>query len=240
MVDVIVERPHVEIISPPMIFKYNKMMVEICARNCYKSEEGRLFKHSDRFLKSVIQTRGHVSVADHAHITVRFFIDRACSHQLVRHRIAAYSQESQRYCNYGKNNALRVVGEPDIFNEGDDLKQLWIEKRREDYEEYLLYLKRGVKPEAARTCLPNATKTEICSTFDLTEWRHIFKIRALSSAAQWQIRAVMQRTLIYFDTLLPAFFSDQMRQLRESKDGLAVFDRADLKKFPWEQHGIEW
>ncbi len=209
--------------------------LENCGRTCYKSE-GRITKTSaGGFVRKLIKL-GHESVLEHASITASIVGDRSMSHQLVRHRLAAYSQESQRYCNYGKLG-LQVIcppsigvppgtygiepksemlasydtqGVPTLLNIWDhsDLEFDWIHNRLHDYKEYLGLLEAGIKPEDARSCLPNATKTEIAMTCNIRNWRHIFRDRALNPRAQWQIREIMLALLDELNAKVPELFED--------------------------------
>lgn len=200
--------------------------VERCGRVCYKSED-RITGHSaGRFVEG-LRKSGHESVLEHASLTAIVVCSRACSHQLVRHRIAAYSQESQRYCNYGKRERLLVVCPPGIgVAPGDydsygtmirrdgatiDLstrQTQWIHHVCWAYEEYKRELAEGLKPEDARYILPNATKTELAVTFNLRQWRHVFKERALNRHAQWEIRNIFSMILEDLLERMPVVFDD--------------------------------
>jgi thymidylate synthase (FAD) len=179
---------------------------------------------------------GHESVLEHCSITVRFIGDRSMSHQLVRHRIAAYSLESQRYCDYGKDG-FQVVLPPSIGKlpagtyvkdscgwlfalgdyhiDQDDQSYFqaidWLHQVGSAYETYLNLRTNGVLPEDARSVLPNCTKTEVVTTFNLRQWRHVFRDRALNPRAQWQIRELMQSTLEIFFRMLPCVFGDLLK-----------------------------
>ena len=207
--------------------------LENCGRTCYKSE-GRVTRTSaGPFVRNII-SMGHESVLEHAFVTVSIIGDRSMSHQLVRHRLAAYSQESQRYCNYGKLG-LQVICPPSIgvppgtyhfkgaegmpytdkeyttpsSPQGLTWRQIcWLRGRVADYTEYLEMLEEGIKPEDARSCLPNATKTEITMTCNIRVWRHIFRDRALNPRAQWQIRGLMLDLLQTLTTKVPELFED--------------------------------
>lgn len=200
--------------------------VERCGRVCYKSEDRITEGSALRFVRTLRQS-GHESVLEHAAVTAIVVCSRACSHQLVRHRIAAYSQESQRYCNYGKHDSLQVICPPSIGlapgnydNYGlriryggvpvslETRQTRWIHCVEAAYEEYKQELADGVKPEDARYLLPNATKTELAVTFNLRQWRHVFKERALNRHAQWEIRQVFSAILANLKQQLSAVFED--------------------------------
>jgi len=193
--------------------------LETCGRTCYKSEDRITDDSADKFVRMICR-RNHESVLEHECLTARIVCSRACSHQLVRHRIAAYSQESMRYCNYGKKSSLQVICPPSIGVPSGDyvpeyayvhltpLQNDWVKMICLCYDEYLREIDCGVKPEDARFVLPNATKTEVVTTFNLRMWRHVFKERALNKQAQWEIREVFGS--IYEDLCwrLPSVFGD--------------------------------
>ncbi len=200
--------------------------VERCGRVCYKSEDRIIEGSATRFVET-LRKSGHESVLEHASITAIIVCSRACSHQLVRHRIAAYSQESQRYCNYGKKESLLVICPPgiglipgDYESYGTMIRQggvtidlstrqtQWVHHINWAYNEYKRELADGLKPEDARYVLPNATKTELAVTFNLRQWRHVFKERALNRHAQWEIRGVFSAILADLKTRIPAVFCD--------------------------------
>jgi len=150
---------------------------------------------------------GHHSVIEHASASFLFVCDRGVTHELVRHRLAAYSQESTRYCNYGKDKfgkEITVIEPPGltVSQRGD-----WARAVREAEIGYLELLNNGCSPQIARSVLPNCLKTEIVTTCNLREWRHIFKLRT-SKAAHPQIREVMNMALWKLKNLCPNVFFD--------------------------------
>lgn len=197
--------PYVQLLTPrEWILEYPRL-IELFGRVCYKSEERIAPGSAKRFIK-MLMASGHHSVLEHLSITVKMIGDRAMSHQLVRHRLAAYSQESQRYCNYGKK------GFHVICPEGID-KDRFTQKIEIACKEYLHLLALGHKPEDARILLPNAMKTEVVTTYNLRQWRHVFKHRALNPKAQKQIRYLTSCCLKQFAKLLPEVFEDLSLQL---------------------------
>lgn len=155
--------------------------LERCGRTCYKSEDKITDDSAARFVRAIIKN-GHESVLEHASITVRFVCDRGVSHELVRHRLASYSQESTRYCNY-KNKEIEFVMPSEI--EGNlQAKQEWEYVCKRCEMSYKWLLENGVAPQAARSVLPTSLKTEIVMTANLREWRHFFKMRALGVAGK--------------------------------------------------------
>lgn len=133
----------------------------------------------------------------HMTLTGKFIGSRTMSHQLVRHRMAAYSQESQRYCNYGKKGFQLIVPPtfsselPEDHNSPFTVfsqRETFIRQCRMQYEWYVIMLKAGIPPEDARAILPNATKTEVVATYTLEMWKHVIEHRGHNPKAQWEIR----------------------------------------------------
>ena len=202
------------------MFPYLVEHIERCGRICYKSENRITSGSAEQFVKR-IRRSGHESVLEHASLTAIVVCSRACSHQLVRHRIAAYSQESMRYVNYGKHDSLKVICPPSIGLQPNDYEKnfntiiglskyqvRWIQLIDGAYSEYKRELTEGVKPEDARYVLPNATKTELAVTFNLRQWRHVFQQRALNKHAQWEIRNIFTDILRDLVVRLPAVYCD--------------------------------
>jgi thymidylate synthase (FAD) len=179
------------------------------ARVCYKSEDkmGEYGEYNDNFLKSII-SRGHESVIEHEKVTVMFIVDRGITHEIVRHRIASYSQESTRYCNYSKEkfgNEITVI-EP-FFLAGKETFRYWEEACLTAEKCYLALLKNKCTPQEARSVLPNSLKTEIVVTYNLREWRHFFRLRC-ATPAHPQMKQVTIPLLLLFKEKLPLLFDD--------------------------------
>lgn len=129
---------------------------------------------------------GHTSVLEHATVTFRINgISRACSHQLVRHRLASYVQESQRYTKIDTNTDWYVV--PPTIAESDDRYDFFVEHMERCGDAYRSALDAGIKPEDARYLLPEATKTNLVVTMNIREFESFYKLRS-DKAAQWEIR----------------------------------------------------
>jgi len=181
--------------------------IEAAGRTCYKSERLITDESHKAFVKSIIQ-RGHESVLEHVSFTVKFICDRGVSHEIVRHRIASYSQESTRYCNYSKGE---FSGEltfilPQFFKDGLSREMFEIAcKNAED--SYFELLSLGFMPEQARAVLPNCLKTEVIMTANVREWRHFLKLRT-SKAAHPQIRELAIQLLNQLLEIVPELFED--------------------------------
>lgn len=181
--------------------------LERCARICYKSEDRMGDQFNPRFLKSIL-SRGHESVIEHEKVTVMFVVDRGVSHEIVRHRIASYSQESTRYCNYSQDKFGREITliEPYFFT-GTDRYALWEQACQAAEDAYIKMLDSGASPQEARSVLPNSLKTELAVTFNMREWRHFFTLRC-AGPAHPQMRQAAIPLLLLFQEKFPVLFDD--------------------------------
>lgn len=182
--------------------------IELCGRVCYKSEDRITEDSAAKFISNILNS-GHESVIEHEKITVRIICDRGVSHEIVRHRIASYSQESTRYCNYYKDkfgNELTLI-KPVFWDESSKEYELWYNSMQNMENTYNELIAMGVKPQEARSILPNSLKTEIVVTMNLREWRHFFKLRT-AERAHPQMREVACAMLDEFKKLIPVVFDD--------------------------------
>ena len=187
-----------------------EQIIELGGRTCYKSEDKITEDSASAFIDKIKNFK-HESVLEHGSITVRFIVDRGVSHELVRHRLASFSQESTRYCNYGKNkfgSEITVIDpfpafphwQPHQFN-------FWKEACEIAESHYFLLLHNGASAQEARSVLPNSLKTEVMMTANPREWRHVFKVRCHRDAHP-QIREVMIPLRDEFADRWPALFGD--------------------------------
>lgn len=176
-------KPSAELIS---ITPNAERLIEAAGRTCYKSEDKITEGSAAKFIQ-MIMVRGHESVIEHARASIRFICDRGVTHELVRHRLVSYSQESTRYCNYGKAGGISVICPPGL---DQDQLESWGIACRESERQYLYLIGKGAKPQIARSVLPTCLKTEIVTTANLREWRHILKLRT-APAAHPQIKEIM-------------------------------------------------
>jgi thymidylate synthase (FAD) len=146
--------------------------------------------------------------AKHRHIAVKFFVNRAITHEIVRHRPVSYLQESQRYCRYSQDkfgNQVTFI-KPMFFEEGTEEYQAWEYAMLETEKIYLKLLETST-PQAARTVLPNSCKTELIAYANLLEWLHIFKLRT-AKGAEPSMREIMNPLLIKFQEMFPSVFAE--------------------------------
>jgi len=169
-------------------------LIELAGRTAYKSED----KITDDSYKSFIETiikRGHEAVIEFGSMMVHFVTDRGITHEIVRHRLCSFLQESTRYCDY--NNA-KFDGEcsfikPAAILHTDDQRAInsWIKACEKAESEYRNLRGYDFSPQIARAVLPNCLKTEIMVKANFREWRHIFQLRAISKAAHPDMRNLM-------------------------------------------------
>lgn len=182
--------------------------IEAAGRTCYRSEKKITADSADQFIRTILYN-GHLSVLEHAFMTVRFSnVSRGFSHEIVRHRLASFSQESTRYV---KQNDLNIVLPPHkdatqnisvpYINHTISLNQVC-----EIYEAvYNELLNAHWKAEDARQFLPIGLTTEIVMTANFREWMHIFELRC-HKRAHWEIRTVMRQLLTECINHWPAIF----------------------------------
>lgn len=182
--------------------------IERAGRTCYKSEDKITADSARKFVAGIIKS-GHESVIEHEKVTVRIICDRGVTHEIVRHRIASYSQESTRYCNYSADkfgNELTFI-RPFYWNDEPEKMEAWLCHMKLTEETYMQLIKLGASPQEARAILPNSLKTEIVVTMNIREWRHFFKVRC-SPAAHPQMREVAIPILKKFQEIIPVVFDD--------------------------------
>ena len=180
--------------------------IERCGRVCYQSEATE--DSAADFVRMLIK-RGHESVLEHASFTAEFVVDRGVSHEIVRHRLASYSQESTRYCNYSsdKFGSEITVIEPIGVARCSSAWHLWHSSCEYAEDTYLQMLEAGCSPQMARSVLPHSLKTTVVMTANLREWRHFFRLRT-APAAHPQMREVAQRLLEQVRERIPVVFED--------------------------------
>ena len=182
--------------------------IEQCGRVCYKSEDKITEDSAKKFCANVIK-RGHEAVLEHCSFTVKFIVDRGISHEIVRHRIASYCQESTRYCNYSKDkfdNEITFI-KPRFWEENNPCYIGWKNICEKAEDMYFSMLELGASPQEARSILPNSLKTELVMTANIREWRNFFKLRT-EQAAHPQMREVTVPLLKELQSKIPILFDD--------------------------------
>lgn len=204
------------IIEPSVLIRpFNGIQVmkniEWAGRVAYKSEDKITKDSYDAFIRDIIR-RGHESVLEHEKLTVKFIVDRGVSHELVRHRIASFTQESTRYCNYGTAGVITVIRpfffKHDMLTDSEECRECnWENSILEAEKKYLKLLELGASPQEARSVLPNSLKTEVVMTANIREWRHFLKLRC-DKVAHPQMRQVAIPLRVALRYEMPPLFED--------------------------------
>jgi len=178
------------------------LLIERVGRVCYKSEAGIGPGTAEAFVRMLLARR-HEAMVECVSATVKFTVDRGVSHELVRHRLCSFAQESTRYCNYG-GKGVKLVHPPGLSQAQLDRREqhFWATQALYDAE-----VAEGVRPEIARGVLPTCLKTEIIVTANAREWRHVMRLRS-AKAAHPQMREVMNLLLPKLQRLFPALFDE--------------------------------
>ena len=196
--------------------------IEKIGRVCYKSE-GKITEDEEsakKFVKMLID-RGHEAMIEHSSLSVKFVVDRGVSHELVRHRIASFAQESTRYVNYSLDkfgNEINVIDINNGIKLDNKMKNMdaetieliieeWLLAMEDAERHYMKMMELGATPQIARSVLPNSTKTEITISANYREWRNFFKLR-VPSTAHSQMREVTIPLLKELKNRLPIIFDD--------------------------------
>ena len=196
--------------------------IEKIGRVCYKSE-GKITEDGEsakKFVKMLID-RGHEAMIEHSSLSVKFVVDRGVSHELVRHRIASFAQESTRYVNYSLEKFGNEINVIDIRNgidldnkmknmDSDTISAImgeWCLAMEDAEKHYMKMIELGATPQIARSVLPNSTKTEITISANYREWRNFFKLR-VPNTAHPQMREVTIPLLKELKCRLPIIFDD--------------------------------
>lgn len=212
-------RPSFEILTPINSEQILKLL-ESVGRTCYKSEDKITDESCYKFVKNIID-RGHEAVIEHFNVTVRLINDRGVLQEEARHRVASFAAESTRYCNYTNDKFGNNVTYIDIIGgiqydskmqtlDAETIKAIyseWIYACEDAEVHYNRMIELGASPQIARSVLNNSTKTEVCITANLREWRHIFKLRT-DKAAHPQMRELMIPLLREFQSKIPLIFDD--------------------------------
>lgn len=186
-------------------------LIEQAGRTCYKSESAITPESAAAFVQKIVKNH-HEAMLEHASMTVKFIVDRGVSHELVRHRLASFAQESTRYCNYSK---AKFDGEitfikPYFFQADSVEYMVWKRMCKEAENAYLTMLQINRTPQEARSILPNSLKTEVIMTANMREWRHFFRLRAAgeTGAPHPQMSEVAVPLLKECQAYMPELFGD--------------------------------
>lgn len=196
--------------------------IERIGRVCYKSEDkiSEDGESAKRFVQMLINNH-HEAMIEHSTLSVLFTCDRGVSHEMVRHRIASFAQESTRYVNYAKDKFGNEITVIDLINgiELDDkmknydadhigtIYSEWLKAMEDAEKHYMKMIELGATPQIARSVLPNSTKTNITISANYREWRTFFKLRTANNAHP-QMREVAIPLCKELQHRIPIIFDD--------------------------------
>lgn len=194
--------------------------IEKIARTCYKSEDLINDESAEKMIKKLIKMN-HLAMIEHASVSVLFTCDRGVTHEIVRHRVASYAQESTRYVNYSKDKFGNEIGYIDIaggialdtkmkdlpVETIDAIISEWHQACIDAEKHYMKMLELGATPQIARSVLNNSTKSDINVTMNLREWRHFFELRC-DTPAHPQMRELVIPLLKEMSEVIPIVFDD--------------------------------
>lgn len=195
--------------------------IEAAGRTCYKSEDKITEDSAIKFVKMVTKL-GHHSVIEHENISVRFICDRGISHEIVRHRLCAFSQESTRFCTYKGGVEYIIpfwfhISKYELIFKNDQIighridhnnpQSIWLDSMLSSENSYIKLIDKGWTPQEARSVLPNSLKTELVVSCNIREWRHILNLRC-SNKSHPQMVELMLPLLDEFHEIVPVLFDD--------------------------------
>lgn len=197
--------------------------IEYIARVSHRTEDRVTEDSYDRFLRSVVLNHGDFSVIEHATATVELELDRGLSHEWVRHRIGAYTQESTRFVNYSKvESGARYIQPPFTVNDstkllldGTAVDSVWYDAIVNADNAYREMLENGIAPQLARSVLPNSLATKLVVTYNLRSWRHFFIMRT-SKETHPQMKEITIPLLTEFQRLIPILYEDIIPDIHQA------------------------
>lgn len=190
--------------------------IEWCGRISHRSEEAQSPDSWDRFIRAVVLQHGDWSIVEHASVSVDMLVDRGITHEIVRHRLFSFTQESTRFVNYDKKMPASFIA-PELSDEaarapnGEQVElscaQQWRHAINTVESVYRGLIRKGVSPQIARSVFPNALASRIIVTGNLRNWRHFFLMRT-SKEAHPQMRQVTIPLLLEFQEKIPILYED--------------------------------
>jgi thymidylate synthase (FAD) len=206
--------------------------IESIGRIAYRSQDKITEDSAFKFIKNLIN-REHLSVIEHFNVSVKMITCRSITHEIVRHRLASYTQSSTRYIDSDKDGCIfiiphwinwydkKIILDKSIFDfkesdhlmkfideyKLDEITTIWLSEMWDSEQDYRRLRELGVPPQNAREILPNSTETEICMTANLREWRHFFKLRT-SPQAHPDMQLLTRPILKEFQSKIPIIFDD--------------------------------
>ena len=212
-------KPYAKILFPiePLDFTNMLKRIEWIGRISHRSEDAQTNDSYSRFIRSVVLGHGDWSITEHASVTVEAVVDRGITHEWVRHRLGAYTQESTRFVNYEKKMPPSFIMPKEFYPSednppgGDAFWQAAIETAEASYRNLI---KSGVTPQIARSVFPNALASKLIVTYNLRMWRHFFIMRTTKEAHP-QMREVTIPLLEEFKSVIPILYEDIIPEARQ-------------------------
>lgn len=206
--------PYAKLLTPETLNdgKYLLRTIEAFGRVSHRTEEAQTENSWERFIPAVVLQHGDWSIVEHAIASVEFLVDRGMSHEIVRHRIASYTQESTRFVNYGKQDSVSFI-KPVLSTESQ--KEQWDLAIKTSEVAYLNLLSLGIAPQIARSVLPNALATKLIVTANLRSWRNFLLLRTTKETHP-QLREISLDLLKQFQERIPILFSDILGNEKQS------------------------
>ena len=207
--------PNVEILSN---INGNEILkhLELCARNCYKSESN-ITEDTTSAIKMInkLIELDHTAMLEHFNITIKLLCDVGTYKDLTRHRHCSFAIESTRYCNYSKGkfgNEISVI-KPCNMDENSGIYHTWLKAMNDMERAYMQMAEIGATPDQLRMILPHSTAASVILTANIREFRHIFNLRC-AKAAHRSVRQIMLMTLNEFHNKIPVLFDDLYEQFK--------------------------
>jgi thymidylate synthase (FAD) len=204
--------------------------IEAIGRVSHRSEDAQTTDSYDRFIRAVVIGHGDWSITEHASVTVEALVDRGITHEWVRHRLFAYTQESTRFVNYEKKVPAAFVEPPGLSDDalhaanGEAIelssREEWRHAIHTAESAYRRLISRGAPPQIARSVFPNALASKLIVTGNLRAWRHFFVMRTTKEAHP-QMREVSIPLLAEFQVRIPILYDDIVPEARQA-DGMRL------------------
>lgn len=192
--------------------------IESAARISHRSEDAQTDDSTDRFIRAVVVQHGDWSVVEHVSASVEFYVDRGITHELVRHRLFSYTQESTRFVNYAKKMPPSFIYPNGDWNTAPlRERSVWDAAIVHAEESYKALLAAGWRAQEARSVLPNALGSKILITGNLRNWRHFLLMRT-SKESHPQMRQVTIPLLAQFQQIVPILFDDIVPETRQASN----------------------
>lgn len=220
-------QPYATLMDVPDLQSGIKLLrkIEWCGRISHRSEESQSENSWDRFIRAVVLGHGDWSIVEHASASVDFLVDRGITHEIVRHRLFSFTQESTRFVNYEKKMPPGFIA-PDLSDEsrrapnGEQCEfspmEAWLHAINTVESIYRTLIESGCAPQIARSVFPNALASRIIVTGNLRNWRHFFIMRTTKEAHP-QMREVTIPLLAQFQLRIPILFDDIEPMAKQSE-----------------------